>query len=157
MNLDAEIICDKIKAFLKNNLNNEIVKINNEKNDGITLEQIAEDAYFFESMDDSVHNFDPFIFYFIDSTSSEVNGSSYAKKISIEFDIILANNQDDNISRKLLRYTRALESVLSRVFEKVEPLYQGDLETLDSIDIKLRNNSFPSKCVGIKLETIISY
>lgn len=157
MTLDPEKICDSIRDYLKANLNTEIGKINTEKNDGITLAEISNDAYFFESLDDHAHNYDPFIFYFIDTTSSEVNGASYAKNITVEFDVIVANNHDSHISRKLLRYNRALEKVLSGVFEKVQPLYQGELETLDALDIQLRNSSFQHKVIGVRLQTIINY
>ena len=157
MTLDTELICDKLRDFVKAKLNDEIDLINQEKNDGIILEQISSDAYFFESLNDEAHNFDPFIFYFVDNTTTEVQGPSYAKSINIEFDLLIVDDGDSHISRKLLRYTRVMEKVLAQSFNKVMPSNNAELETLDSIDVKLRNSSKRHKCIGTRINFTVHY
>lgn len=157
MILDTESICDKLKQHVQASLNAEVDKINQEKNDDITLDHVSSDAYFFESLNDEAHNFDPFIFYFVDSTTSEVRGPSFAKAINLEFDLMLVDNGDSHISRKLLRYTRVMESVLSQSFNKVMPTNNAELETLDAIDVKLRNSSKIHKAIGTRISFMIHY
>lgn len=157
MILDTEIICDRLKAHVQNRLNAELDKINQEKNDGITLDHVSNDAYFFESLNDEAHNFDPFIFYFVDSVTSEVRGQSFAKAVNLEFDLMVVDNGDSHISRKLLRYTRVMETVLAESFTKVMPSNNADLETLEAIDVKLRNSSKIHKAIGTRISFTIHY
>ena len=157
MTLDTEIICDKLRDYVKSKLNDEIDLINQEKNDDIILESISSDAYFFESLDDEVHNFDPFIFYYVDSTTTEIKGPSYAKAINIEFDLLIVDDGDSHISRKLLRYTRVMEKVLAQAFYKIMPSNNAELETLDSIDVKLKNSSKRHKAIGTRINFTIHY
>lgn len=157
MILDTEIICDRMRDFVKANFNNEIDAINSEKSDDIVLEHVSNDAYFFESLDDECHNFDPFIFYYVDSTTTEVQGSSYAKQINLEFDLLISDDADSHISRKLLRYTRAMEKVLAKSFYQVMPSNNAQLETLDTIDVKLKNSSKMHKVIGTRISFSIHY
>ena len=157
MILDTEIICDKLRDYVKSKINDEIDLINQEKNDDIILEHISNDAYFFESLDDEVHNFDPFFFYYVDSTTTEVKGPSYAKAINIEFDLLVVDDGDSHISRKLLRYTRVMEKVLAQAFNRIMPSNNAELETLDSIDVKLKNSSKRHKAIGTRINFTIHY
>jgi hypothetical protein len=66
MKYDLENLLDDIETVLKTNLNTKITQLNTEKSDAIVLRSVPSQAYFFETLDQRVANYNPFILYGIE-------------------------------------------------------------------------------------------
>lgn len=109
---DWESLAADIETILKNNLNTKITALDAEKADTITLDQVNSSAYFFQTMNDSIANFNPFIFYGIDNIESEGIPSASSDEIEIAVWLVLDDDANDLlIANRMLRYTRALKEV----------------------------------------------
>lgn len=150
--IDPEVMIFLIADHAKAIINSKITAINEEKDDGITLDEIKDSAWFFQSLDDGNHNFDPFILYFIDDMTANGAGNQIARKIVLEFDIFLINDQNENFQRKILRYQRALEETLLSAWGKVGPTYALEVQALTPIDVKMQNSTNAHKVFGVTIE-----
>ena len=98
-------------------LNDIIDCINAEKNDSITLENIANSEYIFGVITEDMLNFNvPFIMYGMEpATPKEVQATNFVKETKFSFRVFMPDCGDavrDDEFYKLLRYQRALETVI---------------------------------------------
>lgn len=149
-----EILVD-IKAVVYDKLNTKIDEINAEKNDGITLSQVRNEAYILQSLDGSEANFNPFIFYGADDISSESRGPNSSKKYSLFVLIVIADDgQDKNISTRMFRYLRAIEEILKENWNNKGGA-KIEVKSLVPVPLPSLNSSNPSRATGVQIETNI--
>ena len=148
----VENLLDKISDRMKIELQYQIDALN-QLNDDFDLDSIDEAAWIAGSLDERVANFPDCCFYFIDDYQSIVNGPQVVSSISIEFDLIVSYREDGNDYRRLLRYQQALMDAASEVWGKVGKGYdRATITALNPIDVKLFNNSYYSKVIGLRFE-----
>ena len=126
--MDAERFSDRIKLLLEDNISAKLTEITNDfaaedaaAGRTITLEDIPSDGYFLNTSSTSP-NINPFVIIVLDNVSVSSAGSSAARNYN--FVIIfchsgMKNESSDNIQRKLLRYTRAIEEVYLEKFDQL--------------------------------------
>ena len=116
MKQDAESIVDIILTIVKTNMNTKLAEITAEKNDGITLSDIPDAAYYFNHIPKN-NNRSSFVVYGITNTEILDNaGMGVLKRYSIDIEIALSgltNKGIETLERSLMRYTRAIEEVLA--------------------------------------------
>lgn len=152
MKQDIETTFFEMVNYAKSILNTKITAINLEKGDSV-LSQINNDAWIIGSLDDRIKSYNIFTFSFISSISSVVQGNIAAKNSVFEFDIIIAENEDGNDFKRMLRYHRALEESMKEAWDKVGKGYdRATISLLNPIDIKLYDSSLMHKVVGIQVE-----
>lgn len=129
---DIESFLDDLAQHMKDNLSSKLESISNEKDDGIILDPIVDQAFFLQSMDGEITNYDPFIVYGIDDVAVTGIGPMSAKSYKISVLVVKADNGlDVNITKRMLRYLRALEEIFQESFSEI-----GN-------KVKLRINSYP--------------
>lgn len=112
---DVEALMNDIKAFLQSKLNAQLLIIDAEKADGLTLAPVDNAAYFWNWMGDEVANYNPFVFYGIDSEQPASVGAGTVRNFTIQVFVVLTDSQNDpEIMRRMYRYQRAL----FQIFEK---------------------------------------
>lgn len=110
---DAEQLMDDVLSIMTTNLNTEIGNINTNKSGdgkGITLSTIDSSAYFFQTMNETTANVNPFVFYGINEVNLEqgigpANNESYIVGVML---VLEDNNTDLLIATRMLRYLKAL-------------------------------------------------
>lgn len=153
MKEDLETMLDKILTTLKEKINPKLLAIDSEKNDGIVLAPVDGLAYMFQSLDDTVTNFDPSIYYGIEACPTEAIHGAIEKTLRVEITFILADNQDKSIHKRLMRYQRCLEEIFTdEVFPILGTREKVKLTSLEPITFKTQNATTESKAVGVIIE-----
>jgi len=154
---DIETFLDQLQTRLKTTLNQKITQMNTEKNDQL-LPQIPADAFLFGSLDDQAHNWNDFVFTFVDAIDTKISGPRYSKDYTIEIDLFMYDRQDKNIQKRILRSQEALQMAVMECWEKIGiGLDRVEINSLEAIDVQLPNSSFYHKVVGLKLNFSIFY
>lgn len=115
---DEEYMADDIEALFKAQLPAEIAVVNADKNDSNSIANIPNDKYVFETLSDSMNNFEGFFLMYGIADAGTVKEASTGNIIEdVTFTIQIATFDKGEASRrntlrKLLRYRRALRSVI---------------------------------------------
>lgn len=149
---DLETIYRNIETILRANLNACITAITAEKADSITLELIDDEAYLFQSMNDSVLNFDPWVFYSEDSTATTGLGPTGADEFSVGVLIIKQYQNSTDEMFKLLRYRRALKECFQAKWDKINPCGKVILSNISPVPFELANSNSPHILIGVELQ-----
>jgi hypothetical protein len=150
---DIETFLNDSKAYVQAKLPAKIAELNAEKNDGVTLKDIDNGAYFFQTLDDEVANFDPFIAYSISGVTSTGEGPYTQKQYTIDYCIVFVDQgSDKNATQRMLRYWRALEELFETSWDKIGDGLKLKVESLEPIKFNLINNSNDYRAVGISIE-----
>lgn len=151
---DPETYLLAIQTFLQANLNTEIGTLNTEKNDAIVLRTISSDAYFLQTLNDTVANYNPHILIGLDDIASAGTGPGNVKVLTFSIIIILEDRGEDlYIGRRMLRYGRVLEDLLNRSFNKIIPHASFKINSLVPIAITSVNSNDPYRAVGAQVVT----
>lgn len=151
--LDIECFLDQTLAFLRANLNDKIAAIDLEKNDAITTPPIPDEAYIFQSLDEGVQNYDPFIFYGISRVEGEAIDSANSELWSVEITVIKTDSDSKIVTRQLLRYGRALKEIFQENYYKINSVRQKlRVSSLEPISFSSQNSSNRFKAIGVEIE-----
>lgn len=153
MNIDIEVVLAKVEATLRAKFNDHINAINADKNDGIVLKNVSDKAYIFQSLDEKVANYNPFVYYGIDSTPTTGTYMALAKTLKIEVSVILADQEDGALFKKILRYQKALENLFTSEIFPIQGLNEKVVITsLEPVSFKLQNSTSEFKAIGVIIE-----
>jgi hypothetical protein len=109
---DLERMLADIELQVKARLNTKLTSITTEKGDSISLAPVLDAAYFCQSLDTRVANYDPFIFYGVEDVNSVGIGPATAKDWSIWVLVCYADKgNDDKLTQRMFRYLRAMEEI----------------------------------------------
>lgn len=117
---DEELMIKDVEALFKAKLNDEIDCINTEKNDSLTLDHIPSDKYVFETLDGKqLLNYTGFFIMFglIDTPIRDANVENFIEDVTMTFQVATFDKGEKtrrNTMYKLLRYRRALKSVIKK-------------------------------------------
>lgn len=154
MNYDLEEYLLAIETMLKSELNNAITALNTEKNDSIVLKTVANEAYFLQTLNDTVANYNPHILLGLDDIVSQGIGPGTVKTLSFSIVIILEDRGEDLfIGRRMLRYGRVLEELCNSRFNKIFPHAKFKVTSLVPIAIVSVNTNDPYRAIGVQIET----
>ena len=153
MKFDLEDTLLRIEAVLKENLNTQITAINTEKADGISLKQISSDAYFLQSMNERMANYDPYVVCAIEDIQSSGLGHASSLEIRILAAICVSDQGEDlNISRRMLRYSRALREAFEAGWSDIGGISQRMILTSQiPIQFQLLDSGQYFRAVGVDI------
>ena len=158
---DAERFLDDILAIVKANLNTEITAIQAEKDillgsSNFTLKTVSDNAYF-DSLDEGVANYDPFIYFGIEDDPIVPMEGAGAENIRAFFYVVLHNSfKDKNVYKRMLRYARALKQITEKNFDKISQIGNIRVEAMTPTNFQdLESNTF-YKMAGISLSLSIA-
>lgn len=107
---DNEAALEEIKTLLENNLPSELTTIENDKNDGITLEDPAD--YFFGER--SKLNQTPAI-HVVPGGGPLSQGNQFMETdLNVSIFVTLKENQPENLKKKVMRYIKGIRKVLEK-------------------------------------------
>lgn len=137
MKTDIEQIVGKLADYFKAQLETKLTEIAADKGDGLVVPvPNALSAYFIQTLNESVANFDPYVYIgIIDKIASDSLRLGSAQDIPIEVAIVIADaGTDANMWKKLFRYQRALKEIFELGWNKNAV---GPTGTLDSYILSL--------------------
>jgi hypothetical protein len=151
---DIEEYLLQIETYLKANLNTEISAMNLEKNDTIILKTVSDSAYFIQTLNDSVANYNPHVLLGVDEIQATPIGPATVKAVTFSIIIILQDSIEDlSIGRRMLRYGRVLEDLFNRGFNAIFPHASFKVLSLVPIAITAVNSNDPYRAVGVQVVT----
>lgn len=153
---DFEELLDSTKQIVVDNLNAKITSIVAEKGDGITPPPVSSSAYFLQSLDESIANFDPFIAYGITDIESNSNGPQVAEKIFMSFVVVLADNGRKDINRVMFRYSRALKEIFEENWQIHNSSSKINLNRSTVVPFEALDSSASYKAIGVEIEINLS-
>lgn len=153
---DFENLLDDIKTILANNLNTKIIAINARKNDSISLETVDSAAYFLQTLDAEVINYNPFIVYAVEEVSSEGQGPYTRDELTISVSLVAADtNIDVNMSKRMFRYLTALKEVLQENWTTNNNNAKLKIKGIPPIDLQLLNTTATYRAVTILIKAVL--
>lgn len=154
--VDTEIVFNKLKTFIKANIADLVAVINTEKNDSTVLVSPEANAYVDLSLDNTVVNYDPFIFIFIDSLPSQIVGPNVEK--TVRFEVCLFKGRTGKSDEHILglRYLRLMEDLGKLAWDKALKGFRYEVETLTPVDVQLANSTKWHRVYGVALTVSLS-
>ena len=144
--IDVEQILYGMDTALKSRLSGEIALINAEKADGIVLLDVDDAAIFVQQLNDETINYDPYIIHGISNETISTAGRSSASTLGLFIVVAISSQNVDNISKRLLRYSRAIKQVVLKEFDTFKP----DLLATGPITFQDSNTGNFHKGVGLE-------
>lgn len=152
---DSEDLLDSILQIMTDGLNTKIAAIEAEKvakGKGLTptLAQIPSGGYILQTWNEKALNINPAIFYGIEDVTAQDSGANVvAKTYKIFVEIVLTDSGMTNDgSRRIARYTRALEEVFKEAFDSVAHISRIKVETVRPVSFRLDTDSSVEVKVG---------
>ncbi len=158
MIFDTEDLLKASAQVMKDNLNAEITIIDTEKAD-YTLDPINDNAWYFQNLDEECFSYANFVVWGMydspDQTDTTFNNAMKSTKIFFEVCTVddgAAINQ--NVFYKMLRYTRALETVIDKNYDKIRSGLKVQVTSLTPTSFDLNGRKFRS--AGVLITAAIS-
>lgn len=155
---DPERYLRRVEEYLKANLNTAITALNAEKlalgQADPVLKLLHADAFFVQTLNDTIANYDPHVFIRLADMPSEGNGPGTVKELQIEVLLITEDRGEDLfVGYRLLRYLRVLEELFERAFDRLFPHATFKLNSLVPIALTRVDSNDPFRAVGVRLTT----
>jgi len=154
---DEERFLEDVSALLIAGLPAKIIEINDDKDDGIVLENIPADR-FIENLDDSILNFEKFVFQGISGISAIGMRGATALDVELFFDIIFVDDQGANsktVRKKIQRYTRAMREIINKDFRKLECVSDLTVGSMSPTNLSNPEGNVFYKVAGIQVKGTI--
>lgn len=155
---DVESLLNDLKAIVVNNINTQLALIDVEKNDGVTMGEIDDNAYFFQSLQMSTAaNYPVFVFYGIDDPVTSGIGHATSKAIDVFFIVVLQDTAENAVyMTRLLRYGRAMEEIFEKNFATITRAARLLVSSLAPVSFAVLNTPGSYKGVGVKIKATIT-
>jgi hypothetical protein len=158
---DLERLLGDLLSIVKTNLNTKLNEIQAEKTTllgaaNFAVPPIAEGAWF-DTLDDKTVNFDPYVYFGVNDNTVIELASAETSEFAIFFTVVLHNNNEDaNVYKKMLRYIRALQEVVSENFDRIPEVARFQVRTVTPNDLKDLDGDTFHKIGGIVINTVIA-
>lgn len=151
---DAEEFLDDVLSIVKDNLNTELTKISAQKAakfgaDPLTIKEIPDAAYF-DTLSNECAEFDPYVYYGIADVGIIENHGEGAENLdAFVFVVLLNEGSKQSPSKQMLRYIRALRSVMNDNKGKIKFVSQLKVGAITPVDMRdLEIDTHPHYKVG---------
>jgi hypothetical protein len=151
-----ETVAEQLKAILVADFNNKLTEISTEKGDSVELPSVDDEAYAFQTMDNKVINYDPFICYGVEDVENISNQQSSAEDVTYSAVIVLGDNGRQDINRIMLRYSRALKEVFEANWQNYNTGTNIEVSRSTVIPLEALDSSATYKAVGVQLKVVLS-
>jgi len=151
---DFEEILDNVKTIISDNLSTKLTAITTDKGDSIVLPTLNSEAFFIQTLDERIANFDPFLVYGISNIENESvsNGGHTSQKIFIECTMVLADNGRSDINRIMFRYARALKEIFEENWQILDSSTRINVTQSNVVGFENLDSSATYKASGVELE-----
>jgi len=149
---DFETLLDEFQSMISSNLNTKITSIVSDKGDSITPPALDSNAYFLQTLDEAVANFDPFLVYGIEDIQIISDGPLTHEKIFISAVIVLTDNGRSNMNRIMFRYSRALKEVVEENWQIDNTSSKISVNRSTVVPFESMDSSATYKAIGIEVE-----
>ena len=153
---DFELLLNRVKTTIADNLNTKLGVIDTDKNDGITLAQVDSAAYDFQELQGAAMSYNPFVAVQIEDVETEGYGAATVNTITIGVTLFLSDPGDDTGWKRMLRYGRALQEVIEGNFSEIETGARLKVTSRVPDKIRLLNNAAETRVVGIAIQATIA-
>lgn len=151
---DFENILDNVESILKTNLNTKISEVNTEKSDSITLNDVDSSAYAFQSLNNEIVNFDPFIVYGLIDIESDGIGPYTSSEAIIQVVLVACDTSEGvGMDRRMFRYQRAIKEVIESNWQSGGLGNKIKIDSLMPMTVKRLDGSEEFKAIGIEIKT----
>lgn len=155
---DAESLIADLETILKADLNDKLSEITAEKGDGLELKSVDSNAYIFQTQNDTIANYDPFIYFEISEVETLGIGPATSEKIFVTIVILVVDSgQDLSIGKRLIRYSRALKEVIEANWDKIPHTLKMSVKSLSPSPFRyaFANSADTYRAVGVQVEANI--
>lgn len=158
---DTESLISDLLEIIKSNLNTKISEIQAEKTVLLGSANFAvpliDDQAWFDSLDERTVNFDPYVYFGVnDNTVIELAGAE-TSEVQVFFTVVLHyNGNDANMYKKMLRYIRALQEVVSETFDRLPEVARFQVRTVAPNDLRDIDGETFHKIGGVVISTVIA-
>jgi hypothetical protein len=154
---DTEELLKASAAKMKEKLNDEIACIATEKN--VTIPAVNDGAWYFQNLSDEAFSYPTFVVWgmYDNPVQTDTQENNAIKQVKIFFEVCLPDEGgpiSQNVFYKLLRYTRALEQVVDKNFDKIRSGTKVKVDSLSPTSFDLGGKVFRS--AGILISAHIS-
>jgi len=154
---NAEYYILKMKEVLQSNLNTKIIEINNLENDGLTLDQINNNAYYYLTVGQKVPSYNIIVVLGFDVIVNGQLGYSMGETLNISIEMIISNKivADSDILVKMIdRYRRA---IINTLLENYRSFPEMNIEALPNAQFTLKNDGALYHALGYILQCSYAY
>jgi hypothetical protein len=118
---------------------------------------LINDGAWFDTLDEKTANFDPYIYYGLNDNTVIELASAESSELAIFFTVVMHyNGNDATMYRKMLRYIRALQEVVSANFDRIPEVARFQVRTVAPNDLRDLDTSEFHKIGGIVINTAIA-
>lgn len=155
---DTENLLKATAAKMKEQLNAELAIIDAEKAD-YTLDAINTNAWYFQNLDSEVFSYANFVVWglYDNPATTDITNNTNMKKVEMFFEVCIPDDGgpiSENVFYRLLRYTRALESVVQKNYDKIRSGTKLQVTGLSPTSFDLGGKTFRS--AGVLVSTTMS-
>ena len=150
---DVETFMEELEALLKANLNTYISEMNADK-EGPDLLNINDSAYYIQTLNDAVVNYDDFVFVFEDGVSTNGTGPDNLDTYTVIACVVsnFGNEQIKYAHKKMFRFREILKRILQDKQGSIGRPASIKVSSLSPFAVSLLNRSEPQMGVGVSLE-----
>lgn len=154
---DLERLLNELKNISQAKLTTKLAAIDAEKNDGLTMTPIPNEAYFFQDLSlESAAAFPAFMFFGVDDPEPIGNGPGTIERVEIYFIVVVqAEANASQFSTKLLRYNRALKEIFEESYGAIPWATKLQVSSLTPTTLQAPGFQAGFKGVGVKIVTSI--
>jgi hypothetical protein len=146
---DMEFYALKFINVIKDNLNTKITAINTAKNDGLTMDTLNADAYYYMEFGQSLPVHNPICVFQLDLNPADTVAGASSETVEIMVMLIashkLANSLD--VLKLTSRYRRAITEIIE---ENHQPYHQPQVVSMPDVPFTFKNRHFVAAGVGIR-------
>ena len=157
MKIDLEYYLARIKELLQDKLPSKLTEIDSEKNDGLVLPQIENDAYFFQGYHERMVNYSDFIIYGIDEIQSNSVNAMNNKTYTFFVEIAFTDRGENDVNlKKMMRYGRALEEIFLENYAKILGNTRFNIQLLEPITFESKESGVFLNSIGVKVTATLA-
>ncbi len=154
---DIEELLRDLLEVCKANLNTKLAALDAEKNDGITLLTVPDEAYFFQSLEKArAAPYNAFVFWGLDDPTPDGHGPYTLENLGIFFIVVVRDTAEtENYLFRLMRYSRAMKEIFEQNFSKNRGRVKLSVQNLSPVGFDALGMPGSFKAVGVRLSGTI--
>lgn len=145
---DTECLLKKTSEIMQARLNAELLLIDADKSDYI-IDPINPDAWYFQNLNEEAFSYANFVVWGMYDNPAQLSpqNNNAIKEIKMFFEVCMPDDggpMNENVYYKLLRYTRALEAVIDKNYDKIRSGLKVQVSNLSPTSFDLTGKTFRS-------------
>ncbi len=151
--IDDEVILDSLVATVKANLNTCIAAMNTAKGDTM-LDDISDNAWYENTLDDGMFNYQNFVMYgIIDEKVIQEEGPVTMEEITTNFEIVVVDSGNDagkKATRSVRRYKNTLKQLMHKYHRNILGGVKFKVSGLTPATFEVNGQKFITAGISVK-------